>query len=154
MAVPVYCPLGAQICRNDPAPTGPMLPPKYPSLKAGTQPHPGDDEGSVAQVRGARKAAGELYCPLDVTNTYTSTFYSIDMLGKSPVAMGGIAKNSPYAPTSFRLYSRPPRAKPMICTGRACPCPDLPRADGGIAENRRIVILGDILAMFRARMRQ
>jgi hypothetical protein len=99
MAVPVYCPLGAQICRNDPpssgpvgvgtpcvvrrprsllpcvlplswaaqglplhvptapAPTGPMLPPKYPPLKAGTQPHPGDDEGSVAQVRGARKAA-------------------------------------------------------------------------------------------------
>jgi hypothetical protein len=30
----------------------------------------------VAQVRGTGKAAGELYCPLDVTNTYTSTFYN------------------------------------------------------------------------------
>jgi len=53
-----------------------------------------------------------LYRLLDVTNTCTSTFNSIDMLGEE-----------------------------FCC-------------NGGIAENSRIVILGDILAVFRERMRQ
>ena len=68
--------------------------------------------GSPFRAKAAALLMHPLYRPLDVTNTCTPTFYSIDMLGEE-----------------------------FCC-------------NGGIAENSRIGILGDILAVFRERMRQ
>ena len=68
--------------------------------------------GSPFRARAAALLMHPLYRPLDVTNTSTLTFYSIDTLWNNLAAMEGIAENS------------------------------------------RIGNLGDILAVFKERMRQ